>query len=288
MRLPPLLLIPALLVFLTGCFQREVRLIPNPDGSGILEIRTVLSDAFLRYAEAHAGLPPDQIWFHKQALVHAASTFGKGVEYLEHRIEAEAGSTLFLVRYRFDRVSDIVLEVDLNAPFLFRPPTTSAGRPPQFRFEHEPGLLRILPPDLTRPASESTHVRIESAQVRRQRQEQFARERRNLMERGNPFKLSPRATPEEIVSRLARDMHTEIRILFPEGLQSGNARFLSSDDATGATEILLFSFSGDDFLESAEHVKRLAEQGGGAFEWHDLPRLPGVQIDTGGEILLRF
>ncbi|MCC5845730.1 MAG: hypothetical protein JJU05_15890 [Verrucomicrobia bacterium] len=288
MRFSPLFPILSALFIFTGCFQREVRIFPEPDGSGTLEILTTLSDAFLRYAEAHAGLPPDRIWFHEQALSHAASQYGGGVRYQEHDIEAQDGSKLFRVRYHFDQLSDLSLDINLNAPFLFRPQTPSAESLPRFRFDHEPGLIKVTPPTLAKPAGASTHVRIESANVRRQRREQFDRERQNLMSRGNAFQIPPRAGPEEILKRLARDMMIRLEIILPGELISSNARFIQEDTHAAETTILLFSFSGDEFIQSREHLKRLAEEGPGAFEWHDLRDFPGVSIETGETILIRF
>lgn len=151
MRLSTRFPIMCALFLIAGCFQREVRIVPEPDGSGTLEILTTLSAAFLRYAEAHAGLPPDRIWFHEQALSHSASQYGDGVRYLEHGIEVLDGAKRFRVQYRFDRISDLSLELNLNAPFLLRPPAASAVSPPRFRFEQEPGVLRVIPPDITPP-----------------------------------------------------------------------------------------------------------------------------------------
>jgi len=288
MRLSTRFPIMCALFLFAGCFQREVRILPEPDGSGTLEILTTLSAAFLRYAEAHAGLPPDRIWFHEQALSHAASQYGDGVRYLKHGIEALDGAKRFRVQYRFDRISDLSLELNLNAPFLLRPPAGSAVSPPRFRFEQEPGLVRVIPPDLTKPAGASAHVRIESANVRRQRREQFDRERQNLLSRGNPFQIPPRATPEDILKRLGRDMRISLKIILPGDIQSSNARFIQKDSGTEESEILLFSFTGDEFIQSREHLKRLADEGGGAFEWHDLREIPGIKIDTGEPILIRF
>lgn len=288
MRLSPLFYSVLLFVSVAGCFQRDVQLHPKPDGTATLEIRTAVSRAFLRYAEIHAGLPPDRIWFHEQALQHAAARFGEGVEYLDHSITEDGTSTLFHVRYRVRDVAELFLEVDVNAPFLFRPPSVSEGAPPGFRFSREGSRLRILPPDLNPPPGGPQHVRIESAQARRQREAQFNRQRANLVARGNPFNMDPRAEPEQILARLTREMDLRIRILIPGQVLSSNARFVGPAEEANLTEILLFSFSGGTFSKAEAPLRRLAEEGGGAFAWHELPDIPGVRIDTGDTILLEW
>lgn len=277
-----------ILFLLTGCFQREIRIEVQADGSGTLEIRNTVSQAFLNYAEAHSGLPPDRIWFHEQALRHAASQYGEQVHYLEHETRKTGDARLFRVRYGFERIEALTMDIHLEAPFLLRPPTSAAARPPRFQFEQEPGLIRVLPPDLSRPASAAAHVRIESARARRQRKEQFERERKNLIARGNPFQIPERADPGEVLERLARDMEIRLRMVFATELKSSNARFIEQHPEGHATGILLFSFSGNEFIQSHEHLKQLAEGGSAVFSWHDLPDLPGVKIDTGEIIQIRF
>lgn len=278
-----------LLIFLTGCFERNTQIHLNADGSGILEINTLLSKAFLRYAQTQAGLPPDRIWFHEQALRHSESQFGEGVRYLDHSTEELEGQKQFLVRYAFEDIGNLMLDIDMNAPFLFRPPSTGAGEaPPRFLFERDEELIRIVPPNLTPPRGASPHVRIESARARAQRREQFERERTNLIARGNPFGISSRATPEEILKRLGQDMRLRLELNTPDSLVSSNARYVAEDKDNRRRVITLFSFNGNEFIQSDEAVSRLAERGSGAFEWHDLPDLPGVKIDTGEIIQIRF
>lgn len=285
LKFPPLLIC---ILFFSSCFTRDVRVVLNNDGAGHLEIITDLSEAFLRYAERHAGLPPDRIWFHEQALRHGANVYGDRVHYVEHSIEDSAIGKRFRVRYAFDDIATLNLQITLNAPFLFRPPAFSPGEPPSFRFAHEPGHLRVFTPNLPTPSSASTHVRVESAQVRQTRREHFNKERQNLMEDGNPFRIAARATPEDVLKHLGKGMDLRMRIVLPSEVLSGNPRFLQVDPETNETEILLFSLSGNEFIASEETLRRIAEEGVHAFQWHDIKKLPGIKIETGETIILRY
>lgn len=255
----PLLALALLAVSLVGCFQDEIVVKVNPDGSGTIERTFVLSRTAIEEMRAiQAGFDPDTPFsiFNKEELHEKAAELGEGVRFVSAEpLETEAGDGYRAV-YAFDDVTTL----DIQPQSGGRP--SGDGAKPGVRFAFAPGTparLTILVPqqDDTAPTDP---VKADTT----------------------PADSTERAGMMTLMHEVLRGLHIRL-VVEPQGtISETNAAFRADG------RVVLVDVAGDALLSDPALVQQLAGTEDPAATRSLIAGANGVQMETQEHVTVSF
>jgi hypothetical protein len=249
---------------LAGCFQNEVVIHVNPDGSGTIVETFLLTPAALEQMRAmRSPLGDDGEAFNpidKDELTAQAAQFGGGVRFVSAEpLKSDAGEG-YRATYAFDDVRKLDVQMDRGDPQM-----SAAADGPGLRFDFTPGDPASLAVRV--PQDDEVADAVEDA------------ERTDAMAGADS---AQRAMAIDMMRGMLDGMRIRIAVA-PQGtITSTNATYREGD------RIVLLDVSGDVLLDDEGVLQRLAATQDPAAARALLADTPGLTVETQETVTVSF
>lgn len=262
-RLAAPLFVLLVTVSLAGCFQDEIVVKINPDGSGTIEQTFLLTRAAVKQMRSmQAQFDPDAPFsvLDKEELREKATEFGEGVRFVSAvPLETEDGEGYRAV-YAFDDVTALDIQ-----PETSEGPTPSFGEDdgePGVRFAFEPGSparLTILVPQEDEATSD---------------------------EPANPDDLSADsaqlANAMDMMGAVLNGLHVRL-VVEPQGAITETSAAFHDDG-----QIVLIDVEGEALLSNVPVLQQLARTEDPSAARHFIAETPGIQVEQQERVTVTF
>jgi hypothetical protein len=266
-RLAPLAVALLLAVGLAGCFQNEVVINVNPDGSGTIVETFVLTPLALEQMRSmQAQFSEDGEEFSlidKDELIEQAAQYGGGVRFVSAEpLKTDAGEG-YVATYAFDDVTK--LDVKMDQAGGDSAPMGASDDGPGLRFDFTPGD----------PASLSIRVPQEEAMA-------DAAEESGMADEMAGADSAQAEMAMEMMRAMLDGMHIRVAVA-PQGT-------IASTDATYREDgrIVLLDVTGDILLGDSDVLQQLSATQDPVAARALIADVPGLKVETQEEVSVSF
>lgn len=270
-----LLLLTAIILVLTGCFEVETAIKLKKNGSGTMEETVLFSQMMMmqmaQMGQAFGGEEEENAnenpMYDVEKLKAEASQKGEGVTYASSEAVERNGKSGYKVIYNFKDINTLKYNNDPSKKMSMPTMGMEAEEEEFIRFQYKKGELIINFPDVDDDSDEYDEGE----------EEDFDQE--DLDEAANEM-----AGMDEMVKQMFTDMKFKTTIEFEGGISKTNATYVEGN------KITLMAMDFNQVMENPEAFKTLGglQSATPAEQKEAMKNLPGVKFETEEKITVKF
>lgn len=270
-----LLLLTAIILVLTGCFEVETAIKLKKNGSGTMEETVLFSQMMMmqmaQMGQAFGGEEEENAnenpMYDVEKLKAEASQKGEGVTYASSEAVERNGKSGYKVIYNFKDINTLKYNNDPSKKMSMPTMGMEAEEEEFIRFQYKKGELIINFPDVDDDSDEYDEG--EEEDFDQEDQDEDANEMAGM---------------DEMVKQMFTDMKFKTTIEFEGGISKTNATYVEGN------KITLMAMDFNQVMENPEAFKTLGglQSATPAEQKEAMKNLPGVKFETEEKITVKF